>query len=44
MIIIHYYDTVGNKIVSHRFDNTEKDPFDQKIIIAGVLGRNSGCI
>jgi predicted nucleotidyltransferase len=40
-IIIHYYDLVWDEIVEYHYDTLEKDPFDQKIIAAEVLGRNS---
>jgi len=40
-IIEHYYHLAWDEIVEHHHDILDKDPFDQKIIAAEVLGRNS---
>lgn len=40
-IIQHYYNLVWDEIVEKHYDTLAKDPFDQKIIAAEVLGRNS---
>lgn len=40
-IIQHYFDLEWDEIVEHHYDTFEKDPFDQKIIAAEVLGRKS---
>ena len=40
-IIQHYYDLAFDEIVEHHHDILAKDPFDQKIIAAEVLGRES---
>lgn len=40
-IIEHYYDLEWDDIVNTHHDTLDKDPFDQKIIAAEVLGRNS---
>lgn len=40
-IILHYYDIMWDEIVSRHFDTLDKDPFDQRIIAAEVLGRDS---
>lgn len=40
-IIEHYYDLAWDEIVEQHYDTLDKDPFDQKIIAAEVLGRNS---
>ncbi len=40
-IIQHYYDMAWDEIVELHYDILDKDPFDQKIIAAEVLGRNS---
>lgn len=40
-IIIHYYNLVWDEIVEYHYDTLVKDPFDQKLIAAEVLGRNS---
>jgi len=40
-IIEHYYNLVWDQIVHVHYDTLLKDPFDEKIIAAEVLGRNS---
>lgn len=40
-IIQHYYDLKWNEIVEIHFDTLDKEPFDQLLIAAEVLGRNS---
>jgi len=40
-IIQHYYDLKGDEIVEKHFDTLDNDPFDQLLIAAEVLGRNS---
>lgn len=40
-IIQHYFDLVWDEIVELHYDTLDKDPFDQLIIAAEVLGRNS---
>jgi len=40
-IIEHYYHLIWDEIVEYHHDTLDKDPFDQKIIAAEVLGRNS---
>lgn len=40
-IIQHYYDLKWDEIVEKHFDTLDKDPFDQLLIAAEVLGRNS---
>lgn len=40
-IIQHYYDLAWDEIVEHHHDTLDKDPFDQRIIAAEVLGRKS---
>lgn len=40
-IIQHYYDLAWEEIVEQHHDTLVKDPFDQKIIAAEVLGRDS---
>jgi predicted nucleotidyltransferase len=40
-IIQHYYDLKWDEIVEQHSDTLEKDPFDQLLIAAEVLGRNS---
>jgi len=40
-IIQHYYELAWGEIVEQHFDILEKDPFDQLLIAAEVLGRNS---
>jgi predicted nucleotidyltransferase len=40
-IIQHYYELAFDEIVEQHYDILDKDPFDQKIIAAEVLGRNS---
>lgn len=40
-IIQHYYDLNWDEIVEQHFDILDKDPFDQLLIAAEVLGRNS---
>ncbi len=40
-IIQHYYDLAWDEIVEQHYDILDKDPFDQKIIAAEVLGRNA---
>jgi predicted nucleotidyltransferase len=41
IIIQHYYDLAWDEIVEQHFDIIDKDPFDQLLIAAEVLGRNS---
>ena len=40
-IIQHYYDLAWDEITEQHHDTLDKDPFDQMIIAAEVLGRNS---
>ena len=40
-IIQHYYDLKWDEIVEKHFDTLDKDPFDQLLVAAEVLGRNS---
>jgi predicted nucleotidyltransferase len=40
-IIQHYYDLKWDEIVEQHYDTLVKDPFDQLLIAAEVLGRNS---
>lgn len=40
-IIQHFYDLLWNEIVEIHYDTLDKDPFDQLIIAAEVLGRKS---
>lgn len=40
-IIQHYYDLKWDEIVEKHYDTLDKDPFDQLLIAAEVLGRNS---
>lgn len=40
-IIQHYYDLKWDEIVELHYDTLDKDPFDQLLIAAEVLGRNS---
>lgn len=40
-IIRHYFDMKWDEIVDHHHDILEKDPFDQLLIAAEVLGRNT---
>lgn len=40
-IIQHYYDLKWDEIVEMHYDTLDKDPFDQLLIAAEVLGRNS---
>lgn len=40
-IIQHYYDLKWDEIVEIHYDTLDKDPFDQLLIAAEVLGRNS---
>lgn len=40
-IIQHYYNLKWDEIVEKHFDTLDKDPFDQLLIAAEVLGRNS---
>lgn len=40
-IILHYYDLAWDEIVELHYDTLDKEPFDQLIIAAEVLGRNS---
>lgn len=40
-IIQHYYDLKWDEIVDKHYDTLDKDPFDQLMIAAEVLGRNS---
>ena len=40
-IIEHYYNLKWDEIVEKHFDTLDKDPFDQLLIAAEVLGRNS---
>jgi predicted nucleotidyltransferase len=40
-IIQHYYDLNWDEIVEIHFDTLEKEPLDQLLIAAEVLGRNS---
>ena len=40
-IIQHYYELKWDEIVEKHFDVLDKDPFDQLVIAAEVLGRNS---
>jgi len=40
-IIEHYYALKWDEIVEVHYDTLDKEPFDQKIIAAEVLGRNS---
>lgn len=40
-IIEHYYNLAWDEIVDDHYDTLDKDPFDQKIIAAEVLGRKS---
>lgn len=40
-IIQHYYELKWDEIVDQHFDTLEKEPFDQLLIAAEVLGRNS---
>lgn len=40
-IIQHYYDLSWDEIVEIHYDTLDKDPFDQLLIAAEVLGRNS---
>lgn len=40
-IIQHYYDLKWDEIVEKHFDTLDKEPFDQLMIAAEVLGRNS---
>lgn len=40
-IIQHYYDFKWDEIVEQHYDTLDKDPFDQLLIAAEVLGRNS---
>lgn len=40
-IIQHYYDLKWYEIVEKHYDTLDKDPFDQLMIAAEVLGRNS---
>lgn len=40
-IIQHYHDLAWDEIVEQHHDTLVKDPFDQKIIAAEILGRNS---
>jgi len=40
-IIQHYYDLAWDEIVELHYDTLDKEPFDQLIIAAEVLGRNS---
>ncbi len=40
-IIQHYYDLEWDEIVEHHYDTLEKEPLDQRIISAEVLGRKS---
>lgn len=40
-IIQHFYDLSWNEIVEIHYDTLDKDPFDQLIIAAEVLGRKS---
>lgn len=40
-IIQHYYDLKWDEIVEFHYDTLDKDPFDQLLIAAEVLGRNS---
>lgn len=41
-IIQHYYDLKWNEIVEQHYDTLDKNPFDQLLVAAEVLGRNSG--
>lgn len=41
-IIQHYYDLKWDEIVEQHYDTLDEDPFDQLLIAAEVLGRNSG--
>jgi predicted nucleotidyltransferase len=40
-IIQHYYDLKWDEIVAQHYDTLDKEPFDQLLIAAEVLGRNS---
>lgn len=40
-IITHYYELAWDEIVEFHFDTLEKEPFDQFLIAAEVLGRKS---
>jgi predicted nucleotidyltransferase len=40
-IIQHYYDLNWDEIIEQHYDTLDKDPFDQLLIAAEVLGRNS---
>ena len=40
-IIQHYYDLAWDEITEQHYDILDKDPFDQLLIAAEVLGRNS---
>ncbi|MBU0489993.1 MAG: hypothetical protein KKD31_18795, partial [Bacteroidetes bacterium] len=40
-IIQHYYDLQWDEIIKKHYDTLDKDPFDQLLIAAEVLGRNS---
>lgn len=40
-IIQHYYDLKWDEIVEKHFDTLDQDPFDQLLVAAEVLGRNS---
>ena len=40
-IIEHYYALKWDEIVEIHYDTLDKEPFDQKIIAAEVLGRNA---
>jgi predicted nucleotidyltransferase len=40
-IIQHYYDLKWDEIVEKHYDTLDKDPFDQLLIAAEVLGRDS---
>ncbi len=40
-IIQHYYDLKWDEIIELHYDTLDKDPFDQLLIAAEVLGRNS---
>lgn len=40
-IIVHYYELAWDEIVEKHNDTLEKEPFDQRIIAAEVLGRNA---
>ena len=40
-IITHYYNLKWDEIVEKHFDTLDKEPFDQLLIAAEVLGRNS---